>query len=212
MTLRAISLAAMAGLAAGCVSVLPEPPAPPRIYTLSADPAGTLAPPPASAPADSVIAVALPAGPRALMGAEIAWRTDGVVAFVAGAEWAGRAPDLLQALLAETVDGSGLVQAGVRAGAGVRADYEIVWDLSAFHIEEQGGEQSAHFAAVARLVDARSRALVAQVRIEETRPVPDRSQSAATQTLQQVTRDAASRIARELGAAAAQAAQASGQP
>ncbi len=206
MNPKHLAAAAMASLSAACVSVLPEPPPPPLIYTLMAN--QDLASSQAAATASTVVAVSLPAGPRALMGAEIAWRNNGVVAFVAGAEWAGRAPDLLQALLADTVDGSGLVRAGVRAGAGVRADYEIIWDLTAFHIEEDDGALTAHFGAIARLVDARTRALVAQVRVEESQPVADRSQSAATQALQQVTRDAAGRIARELGTAAAEAARA----
>jgi cholesterol transport system auxiliary component len=203
VSMRLFSLVALAGLSSACVSVLPEPPAPPRIYTLTAaDPTAWSHPPHRG---DVVVAVGLPAGPRALMGAEIAWRTDGVVAFVAGAEWAGRAPELLQTLLAETVDQSGFVQAGVRAGAGVQADYEIIWDLTAFHVDEEGGALTAHFGAVARLVDAGTRVLVAQSRVEEAVPVADRSQGAATRALEQATRDAAGRIARELGMAAASA-------
>lgn len=193
-------------IASACVSVFPEPQPPPRIYSLNAGPADfgpqtqtvtqnqaqTLAVSPV------VIGVALPGGPRALMGAEIAWRTDGVLRFVAGAEWASRAPDMLQAALAEAVDRAGTVRAGVRAGAGVRADYEIAWDVSAFQVEEEDGVVRARFAAVARLVDARTRVLLAQTRVEEVRPVAERSQALAAAALESATRDAVARIAREL--------------
>ena len=197
------TFAAMAAALAGCVSVLPEPPPPPRIYQLTAGPATAVGPQALTA-SSVVVAVALPGGPRALMGSEIAWSTDGVLRYVAGAEWAGRAPDLLQAALAEAVDGSGLVRAGVRSGAGVRADYEIAWDVTAFQVEEEDGAITARFAAVARLVDARTRLLVAQTRVDETWPVAARSQAEATQALESATRDAVSRIARELAAEAAE--------
>jgi cholesterol transport system auxiliary component len=200
MTVRLAGIAALASLSAACVSVLPEPPAPPRIYSLSASTAAVAA---RSSPANgAIVAVELPAGPRALMGSEIAWRTDGVLAYVAGAEWAGRAPELLQALLADTLDRSGLVQAGVRAGSGIRADYEIVWDLSAFYVDEERGVITARVSAAARLVDVRTRGLIAQVWVDETQVVDERSQTAATLALQQAARDAADRIARELGGAA----------
>jgi cholesterol transport system auxiliary component len=151
----------------------------------------------------AVIAVAMPGGPRALMGSDIAWRTNGVFRYVAGAEWAGRAPDMLQAALADAVDGAGVVRAGVRAGSGVRSDYEIAWDITAFQVEEEDGRINARFAAVARLVDARTRALLAQTRVDEVRPVADRSQALATEALESATRDAVARIARELAPVAA---------
>ena len=204
----AVTILALASSA--CVSVLPEPPPPPRIYNLTVGPAPggpqTLVASPA------VIAVAMPGGPRALMGSEIAWRTDGVFRYVAGAEWAGRAPDLLQAVLADAVDGAGVVRAGVRSGAGVRADYEIAWDVTAFQVEEVDGVITARFAAVARLVDARTRALLAQTRVEEVRPVADRSQALATEALESATRDAVARIARELAPVAATSAAAATPP
>lgn len=199
--LTPVAAAALAMTASACVSVLPDPPPPPRIYNLTAGP--PLGGPQTLAPSPAVIAVAMPGGPRALMGSEIAWRTDGVFRYVAGAEWAGRAPDLLQAALADAVDGAGVVRAGVRSGSGVRADYEIAWDIAAFQVEEENGELTARFAAVARLVDARSRALLAQTRVDEVRPIPDRSQALATAALESATRDAVARIARDLAPIAA---------
>lgn len=189
---------AMAPLGA-CVSVLPEPPDPPRIYTLTAaTPAET-----GAMVAPIVISVAAPNGARAVMGADLVWRRDGVIAYVEAAEWAGRTPDLLQSLLADTIDSQGLVRAGVRSGAGVRADYEIQWDIAAFEIREADGARTAHFAGAARLVEGRTRELIASARFDNSEPLEERSSGAAAAALESLARDAASRIARQLSTAAA---------
>ena len=184
---------------AGCVSVLPEAPKPPRIYTMSAasSPVGVR-----SEPSSLVLAVAAPNGARALMGAEMVWRTNGVIAYVDQVEWAGRTPDLLQALLVDTLDAQGLVRGGVRAGSGVRADYEIQWDIAAFEIHEHDGRLEAHMGGTARLVETRTRELIATLPFDRVAPLSERSTGLAAAALESLARDVASDIARSLYEAA----------
>ena len=191
MKLSFVLLAAMVTAPlGGCISLLPKPPPAPKVYTLEAGP-----PPqaPAGAAKQIVIAVAQPDPPRALSGADIAWMKDGRIAYVDGAQWAGRGPDLLQALLVHTIDRSGGVRGAVRAGEG-RADSEITWDLITFGVVENGAPQ-ARFVAQAKLFGARSRALIATLEVDESAPLSGRSSAAAAQALQEASRRAAAKIA-----------------
>lgn len=77
--MRAIILVPIA-LLGGCISLLPEPPPPPRVFVLEpADVARS-----SQAPlVDAVIAVAPPTGERAILGTDLVWRSGDELAFVA---------------------------------------------------------------------------------------------------------------------------------
>jgi ABC-type uncharacterized transport system auxiliary subunit len=173
----------------GCIQLFPDPPPAPRVYALDA---GDVARAARRSPA--IVAVAEPTGPRMLMGDRIVWRKDGSLAFMDGAAWPGRAPDLLQGLAAETITRRGQLAAGVRSGAGVRPDMEVRWDIIAFEVVEEGGRLEARLAASINVVQTRSRELLASDIIDIREPLASRTGSAAAAALQRAARRAAVRI------------------
>ncbi len=189
-----LALAALAAMFAaplgGCISLLPKPAPAPRIYTLEAAAGQTEAQDRAKT---VVIAVAQPDPPHALSGSDIVWAKDGQIAYIEGAQWAGRGPDLLQALLVHTIDRSGLARGAVRAGEG-RADSEVRWDLLAFGVNEDGVAE-ARLAARVNLFTARTRDLTASMEVDERVDLKGRSSAAAAEALQQAARQAAAKIA-----------------
>jgi ABC-type uncharacterized transport system auxiliary subunit len=189
--MRNIAFAVLLTLgASACVHVFPEPPPAPTIFSLEAAPAG---PAPSAAPKDVVIAVATPNATAAQSGNDIAWRTNGTLAFVEGASWEGRKLDLLQTLLIRTIDRRGASRGAAPSGEGV-ANAEIRWDLIAFEIRE-AGDLKAHMQVSAKVFDARTRRLIAAREFEENVPIQGRSTAAAAQALEQVARQAAAKIA-----------------
>jgi ABC-type uncharacterized transport system auxiliary subunit len=160
------------------------------LYGLDAAPAGQL---PNYPPKNTVISVAVPDAPRALSSADLAWRRDGVLAYVEEASWQGRNLDLLQTLLVHTFDRGGKVRGAVRAGEG-GSNAEIRWDLIAFEVVE-GASLEARFQANVKLFETRTRRLMAQREFTEAVPMSDRSTGAAARALEQAARNAASKIA-----------------
>jgi cholesterol transport system auxiliary component len=186
MNLRAMIL--LAPLAcAGCVSLLPEPPPPPRVYQLSALDGGQS---PANA-SNVVVAVASPNASRAIGGGDIVWRQNRELAFMERSAWDGAAVDLLQIMLIDTLDRSGAVRTAVRVGEGVRADFEIRWDIEVFEVREETGTLSAHFAANARLIDVRTRAVIDDTRVHANAPIAERSGRVAAEALQSAAQEGA---------------------
>lgn len=190
MRLRALLLAAPLALAVtGCISLLPEPPPPPLIFSLEAAPA---AQPLAARPKNVVIAVALPDATRALSGSDLAWRKDGALAYVEGASWEGRGLDLLQNLMVHTIDRRGLARGAVRLGEGT-ANAELRWDLLTFEVVENGSLE-ARLRTSVKVFDSRTRTLIAAREFDESAPLADRSASAAARALEAVAQAAAADI------------------
>lgn len=175
--------------ASGCIRLLPKPPPPPLLYSLDAAPAGA---PPTFAPKNTVIAVAVPDAPRALSSADLAWRTNGVLAYVEGVSWQGRNLDLLQTLLVHTLDRRGTARGALRVGEG-GSNAEIHWDLIAFEVVDDGSVR-AQFQANVKLFESRTRRLIAQREFSEAVPMSDRSASIAARALEQAARNAAVKI------------------
>jgi cholesterol transport system auxiliary component len=175
--------------ASGCIRLLPKPPPPPMIYSLDAAPAGA---PPAFAPKNTVISVGVPDAPRSLSTADLAWRTNGVLAYVEQASWQGRNLDLLQTLLVHTFDRSGKVRGAVRTGEG-GSNAEIHWDLIAFEVVEGAGLE-ARIQTNVKLFESRTRRLIAQREFAESVPMSDRAASAAARALEQAARNMAAKI------------------
>ncbi|NWG52829.1 MAG: membrane integrity-associated transporter subunit PqiC [Hydrogenophilaceae bacterium] len=195
----AMLLVSTALAASGCVSLLPEPPPAPRFYPLEA----STSVPAQGVVVDAVASVAPPTGPQVLMGDGIVWRSEGTLAYMGGAAWPGRAPDLLQAMLAQTITRQGRLSAGVRAGEGLRGDVEVRWDLIAFEIVEQDGSLEARFAAHVRIVQSRGRALLHSEIVDLSVPLQSRNGASAAAALARAAQEACARIAAMTADAAA---------
>jgi ABC-type uncharacterized transport system auxiliary subunit len=184
--IRAASLFVVASLLGGCISLLPEPPPPPRTYVLEArdvaDLQGNLI--------DAVIGVAAPNGERTILGADLIWRTGDTIAYVDQSQWSNRASDALQQILVETLSRQGRFRAATRSGD-ARADYEVRWEVLDFEVREE--DMMAHFRADVRLV-APGRRIVASRIIDTTAPVSARSSSVAAEALARAAREGSARI------------------
>ena len=175
-------------LLGGCISLLPDPPPPPRIFALeSADVARST-----QAPlVDAVIAVAQPTGERAILGTDLVWRTGDELAFVAQTQWSTRAEFALQSMLVETLARDGRFRAATRSGEG-QADYEVRWSVLDFQVVEES--MQARFVADVRLVESPGRRIVAQRIVSVEAPVSDRASSVAAQALARAAREGSARI------------------
>ena len=190
--IRMSALAGLAVLAAlgGCVSLLPEQPPAPRLFVLDS---GQVAPA-AGAQLDAVVGVSAPGGERALLGSELVWRRGSELAYVAQAQWSGRAQDSLQSLLVETLARQGRVRAATRLGE-ARTDYDLRWDIVDFEIVERGDGLVARFAADAKVLRATTRDVLGARLVDVEVPVSDRSASQASDALTRAAREGGARIA-----------------
>lgn len=200
---RARSAAAMLVLAStlvsGCVSLIPDPPAAPRVFTIA--PVAAQAAP---VRADMVLAVARPAAPRSLSGRDIVWRRGDEIAYIDQAAWDGSAPELLHGLLIDMLDRQAIARSIVRVADGVRADVELRWELVRFEIDETAGARDARIEMTVRLLDSSTRQVVADRRFAAHTPVRDRSASASAVALGAVARDAMTQTGQWLSDALAQ--------
>ncbi len=77
-----------------------------------------------------------PVASRALDSDRIAIRTSPLeLKYYAGARWSDRAPSLVQTLLVESFENSGLIVAVGRQAIGLRGDYDLKLELREFHAE-----------------------------------------------------------------------------
>ncbi|MEZ5956584.1 MAG: ABC-type transport auxiliary lipoprotein family protein [Hyphomonadaceae bacterium] len=195
--IRAASLLVAASMLGGCISLLPEPPPPPRTYVLEARNVEALA----GEPIDAVIGIAQPGGERAILGADLIWRTGDTIAYVDQSQWSNRAADALQQILTETLINQGRFRAATRSGE-ARTDYEIRWEVLDFEVREE--DMQAHFRAEVRLI-APGRRIVASRIVETTAPVRARSSSVAAEALARAAREGSARIGEFAAGAALEA-------
>jgi len=184
--IRAATLLVAASMLGGCISLLPEPPPPPRTYVLEARNVEELA----GEPVDAVIGIAQPTGERSILGFDLIWRTGDTIAYVDQSQWSNRAADALQQILAETIVNQGRFRAATRSGE-ARADYEIRWEVLDFEVREE--DMQAHFRAEVRVV-APGRRIIASRIIDTTAPVSARSSSVAAEALARAAREGSARI------------------
>jgi cholesterol transport system auxiliary component len=109
--MRATVLASLA-LLGGCISLLPDPPPPPRIFALEAGDVQREA----GEPIDAVVSVAAPSGERSILGTDVVWRTGDQLAFVSQMQWSNRAEFALQSMLVETMLRQGRFRSTARYG------------------------------------------------------------------------------------------------
>lgn len=175
----------------GCISLLPKPPPPAMIYTLRAGEVERVT----AEVKPIVLSVSEPSAPRSVAGADIVWRTGASIAFMDKGAWDGTAPDLLQDMLIDVIDRRGAVRAVVRTGGGVRADADVRWDVQTFEIVEDGSKLDAEIVVAAKLVDLRTRTLMADERFEAHAPISSRSGRAAAAAMERAARDVSLQIA-----------------
>jgi ABC-type uncharacterized transport system auxiliary subunit len=176
-------------LLSGCISLLPKAPPPPRVFALDAGDVN----PGAQAPLDLVIAVSAPQGERSILGSEIIWRTGAEVASVAGTRWAGRAAELLQSTLVETLSRQNAARAVVRPGE-VQADYQIRWTVRSFEVVDQDAGGVARFSANVLIIKTQDASVVGVREITAEAPVASRSQAQAATSLTRAAREGSARI------------------
>ena len=159
MSSTRIFRAGLVGLCAlsvsACVSLLPES-EPVSVYRLSA-------PEPANFAGEDwvIVEIDTPNAPRGLAGDHIAILHDGVsLAYIQDARWISPAPQLVQALMIDTINAEDRHLAPTRADDGVRADYELRLDLQEFEAVYDRGPDTAPLVRVrlsARLVAEQGR-------------------------------------------------------
>jgi cholesterol transport system auxiliary component len=167
-------------LAAGCVSVLPEAGPPPQVYRLdnkgavSAAPARTAAFDAGATAARSNVTVTVVdlIAPRALATDRVAVMTaDGHLSYAADARWNERAPNVVQERMLTACEDDPRIGAATRPEDGVMTRYELRLELLRFEAVYADGDQAAPTAVVAlrgKLIDRRTRDLVASMRIEKS--------------------------------------------
>ena len=140
-TPRLLALAVLVPLLAACGSVLPKPPPSPDLYSL------TPAPAPATAPKSRLplqLLVTVPQSTAALDSIRIALtQSPTTLEYYADAAWTDYAPQLLQSMLVETLERSGLFAAVARSSVNLRADETLNSDLRHFEAEIRGGATQA---------------------------------------------------------------------
>lgn len=181
------SLLLLPALLGGCITLLPDPPPPPRVFALDlADVERVNA-----ARIDATIGVANPDGERAILGSDLIWRTGQEVAYVANTQWSGRADDLLQSALIETMSRQGRF-AGVTRSGEARTQFDVRWEVRDFEVD--GAAMQARFSADVRIMASPGRRLIAQETITASAPVSDRSASVAAEALARAASEGSARI------------------
>lgn len=188
--MKALIAASAALLLGGCISILPDAPPPPNVYTLRV---GDVAPA-SGTPKPLVVTVSAPAAQRLASGSDIVWRTGPEMAVMDAVAWDDSAPDLLQMMLAETLDRRGAFKGAARSGSGVRGDVDVRWDILAFEVVEDGSLEAV-FSATVRLVESRSRVVIETKRFETRTPIASRSGRLAAAALEKAARDGCLQIA-----------------
>lgn len=161
--------AALAMLAlSGCTGILPGAGEPPRIFTLT--PKTTY---PADLPrANWQLAVEVPLTEAAYNTTRIALSHDPVsIEYYANAEWADRAPDLVQRLLVDSFESTGKIIAVARQSVNLRPDFTLICDLRDFKAQYRGsGPPVVHVRIIAKLVKMPERDIIGATSAEAAMP------------------------------------------
>jgi cholesterol transport system auxiliary component len=152
-------LAVLALTPASC-SLLPQPAAPPKLYTLT--PAVDF--PPGGARVTWQLLIDPPIATAALDTSRIALSRDPIsVDYFADSAWVDRAPVMLQALLVESFENSRRISAVARDSSMLRADYMLLSELRHFEADYRAGAlPTARVALGVKLVRADNRAVIAE--------------------------------------------------
>ncbi len=186
--LRSLSLAAMAGLATGCVSVLPEPRAPTALLELP----DSRATAPSGALSVDVV-VYPPDSNRAFAGINIPVRSEHELVFLADMRWADAAPRLLQGAVVNSLSkASGEGQAAT-AELATRGDFDLRWRIIDMSVTRNDGPVDV--VVEASVVNTLSRRIVAQDRLSARRQPESGSAQARAAALALAAQDVADQVA-----------------
>ncbi len=157
---------------AGCTTLLAG--APSNIYDLSAP--GEVR----ATRGGLQILVPEPTTVRALDTERIAARpSPSEYAYLPGAVWSDRLPKLLQARMVETLQNSGHVRAAAVPGQGLLIDYQLVMDVRAFELSQEGAVADL----AVRVMDDRNGRVVRSRVFREVVPVSSTHPAAVVQAL-----------------------------
>lgn len=165
---RGVRLAAIAALAtlSACAALPGGSPKPLDTYELTAPDAHA-----ARRRARLQVLVAEPSALKSLDGQNIVVKTGPTaIAYLDGAQWGDRLPKIVQARLAETLQGSNAFGGVGKPGEGLAIDYQLVTDIRAFQIVSGGGER-AKVSLFVRLLNDRNGVVVGEKLFESGAPV-----------------------------------------
>ncbi len=175
-------------LAAGCVSVLPEAaPAKPRFHIVAAAAGGLT-----GEPLDFSLVIDEPRSTRVYDSVRIAVASaPGRIEYLAGAEWADRAPRLFQTALIQTFENAGRILAvGDRSSLPI-ADLVLQSDIRRMELSVENGE-AADISVYARLSDGKGRIYAAkkfEARVNASSTRADDVYAAFSQGFDQIVTD-----------------------
>lgn len=154
--------------AASCGGLLPEPPVPPKLYTLT--PAADFSPD--RAPVAAQLLVDTPIAPAALDTTRLALsRSPTTVDYFADAAWTDRLSSMVQSLLVASLENSHRISAVGRGTAALRADALLMTELRHFEAVYSGsGPPQLRIEINLRLVKMPERDILAQRDFTLTRP------------------------------------------
>lgn len=176
---RSIAAALSMVMLSACVSLVPEPETPNALYRLGpveADQTLML---------NRSVLVRQPEALRVFSGVDIVARDEGgAIRLVQGAEWADRAPRLMQLTLLDYLGSQG-GSAAVLPETGARADYELSWRISEFALEGR----TAIARAELTLLDGRTRKPVQQKTVSSQIEARDNEMASRASALAEAGRD-----------------------
>jgi cholesterol transport system auxiliary component len=107
----------------------------------------------AGAPVAWQLAIDEPAAAEPLGGARIVLKpVDGAFGVYRGARWSERAPLMVQGLVLRALEDSGRIRGVGRGNGGIRADFRLLLDLRAFHVDRRDGGDRATVSLGAKLL------------------------------------------------------------
>ena len=195
--LRNLSILTLAGLLAGCVSLLPEPSPAPTVYRLTVPQSLSTN----VAPPSRVVNIEYPTSPRALSGTNIVLSPDGRrLTSAAGASWAEAVPSMLRNSLIDTLARDGQV-IGVIPKGSTRVPYRLNTDIRRFEAVFDQGEDAAPNITVhinAALTDTQTRKLMGVHNVTKQARAGVASVSSIVEAKDRATQDAMDEISKWL--------------
>jgi cholesterol transport system auxiliary component len=188
---RRLVLAALALSPAGCTSLLPAGPPPPKLYTLT--PATDF--PAGGRPVTWQLLIDVPVSPAALDTERIALsRSPTSIDYFADAAWTDRAPLLVQSLLVQSFENSGRITAVAPESLTLRANYILLPELRHFEAGYGGaGPPSARVEIGVKVVNT-DRSIIAGWHVETTAAARENQMPAIVDAFNAALRDALRQI------------------
>jgi cholesterol transport system auxiliary component len=124
-------------------------------------------------PVNWQLVVDIPVAPAGINSQRIAlMRTPIQVEYYANANWTDRAPLMLQGLIVESFENSGMITSVGRQSVGLRSDFVLLVEMREFQMEyfESGAAPNAHVRINCKLVEMPGRFIIANSSFEAVEP------------------------------------------